>query len=180
MKGRLFAVVGPSGAGKDTLLQGLCIEGGPHWVRRVITRPESAGGEPFEGVTETEFAMREALGRFALVWRAHGLSYGIPRIELEPLNSGRDVIFNGSRTAMVQAARIFPQLRVIVVTAPPDVLAARLSGRGRETAAQIVARLRREVEPLPAGLPVIEIINDGTRDQGVERLKLALQPTVVR
>ena len=58
---RLFFVVGPSGAGKDTLLSGaIAADPALHWARRVITRPESAGGEPFEGVTEAEFAMRLA------------------------------------------------------------------------------------------------------------------------
>ena len=56
MAGRLFLVVGPSGAGKDTLLAG-AVAADPrlHWARRVITRPETAGGEPFEGVTEAVF-----------------------------------------------------------------------------------------------------------------------------
>jgi ribose 1,5-bisphosphokinase len=177
MTGRLFAVVGPSGAGKDTLLAGLCGPDGPHWVRRVITRPESAGGEPFEGVTDAEFAIREALDHFALVWRAHGLAYGIPHSELAPLSDGRDVFFNGSRAALQAAMAAFPGLQVIHVTAPPDILAARLRGRGRESARQIDARLARDAGGLPAGLPVIEIVNDTTPEDGVARLRAALQPS---
>ena len=43
MSGRLFAIVGPSGAGKDTLIQGaLAARPGLSVVRRVITRPTSA------------------------------------------------------------------------------------------------------------------------------------------
>jgi len=174
--GRLFTVVGPSGAGKDTLLAGVCAApGGPHWVRRVITRPESAGGEPFEGVSAGEFARREAQGDFALVWRAHGLAYGIPRAELAALEAGRDVVFNGSRGAMAQAAAVFPGLRVLHVTAPPAVLAARLAARGREDAGDVAARLARAVEPFPAGLPVTEVLNDTTPDEGVARLAAAFQ-----
>ena len=180
MTGRLFAVVGPSGAGKDTLLAGVCGADGPHWVRRVITRPESAGGEPFEGVTQSDFATREARGDFALIWRAHGLAYGIPRSELVALKSGRDVVFNGSRAALGRAAAAFPGLQVILVTAPAEVLAERLAARGRESVGQIAARLAREVEPLPRGLPVIEVVNDATPEQGIARLKAALQPSVAR
>jgi phosphonate metabolism protein PhnN/1,5-bisphosphokinase (PRPP-forming) len=174
--GRIFAVVGPSGAGKDTLLSGLCRSDGPHWVRRVITRPESAGGEPFEGVTQGEFSVREALGDFALTWRAHGLAYGIPHTELAPLKAGHDVVFNGSRAALPRALRAFPRLEVIVVTAAPEILATRLQGRGRESAPQIIKRLQRAVAPLPKELPVIEIVNDGTPEEGIERLRSALQP----
>ena len=75
MMGRLFVVVGPSGAGKDTLLAGaVAAEPRLHWARRVITRPSSAGGEPFEGVDETEFAARLGRGEFALHWQ--GRPYG--------------------------------------------------------------------------------------------------------
>ncbi|WP_127103851.1 phosphonate metabolism protein/1,5-bisphosphokinase (PRPP-forming) PhnN [Pararhodobacter zhoushanensis] len=180
MRGRLFAVVGPSGAGKDTLLAGVCGGTGPHWVRRVITRPSAAGGEPFEGVDAVEFDRREAEGAFALTWRAHGLAYGIPAAELAPLEAGRDVVFNGSRAALEQAAAAFPALQVIVVTAPVAVLATRLAGRGRESAAQIAERLARDVAPLPPHLPVIEIVNDTTPAAGIARLKAALQPSLAR
>lgn len=175
MTGRLFAVVGPSGAGKDTLLAGVCGPGGPHWVRRVITRPASAGGEPFEGVTEADFARREAAGEFALLWRAHGLAYGIPRAGLAPLAEGRDVLFNGSRRALPEAIAAFPALGVIHITAPAPVLAARLAARGREDAADIAARLDRDVAPFPPGLAVIEVINDATPAVGIARLRAALQ-----
>ncbi|KPQ06113.1 MAG: ribose 1,5-bisphosphokinase PhnN [Rhodobacteraceae bacterium HLUCCA12] len=180
MSGRLFAVVGPSGVGKDTLLAGLCGADGPHWVRRVITRPETAGGEPFEGVSDAEFTRREALGQFALVWRAHGLAYGIPHDELAPLRQGRDVVFNGSRAALAAATAAFPDLRVIHVTARPEVLARRLHGRGRETLDEIAARLARDAGGIPAGLPVIEIANDATPREGIARLRAALQPSRMR
>jgi phosphonate metabolism protein PhnN/1,5-bisphosphokinase (PRPP-forming) len=178
MTGRLFAVVGPSGAGKDTLLAGVCDAGGPYWVRRAITRPESAGGEPFEGITDAEFARREARGDFALTWSAHGLTYGIPSRELAPLDAGRDVLFNGSRAALSQAARVFPDLAVIHISAPAQILAERLKGRGRETLEQIEARLARDVGAIPAGLPVIEIVNDTTVEDGVARLRASLQPSL--
>jgi len=180
MSGRLFAVVGPSGVGKDTLLAGVCGADGPHWVRRVVTRAEASGGEPFEGVSCAEFATCEALGEFALTWRAHGLSYAIPRRELAPLGEGRDVVFNGSRAALERAMAAFPGLAVIHVTAPAAVLAARLKGRGRESAGQIAARLARAVEAIPARLPVIEIVNDSTPEAGIARLRAALQPMRAR
>jgi phosphonate metabolism protein PhnN/1,5-bisphosphokinase (PRPP-forming) len=170
----IFAVVGPSGAGKDTLIRGaIAARPGLRLVRRVITRPDTAGGEDHEGVSEQEFTLRLARGDFAHHWQAHGLSYGIPKAQLA---GPGDVIFNGSRAALPQALQAIPDLAVIVVTAPPAVLAQRLAARGRETAADIRDRLDRATFQLPPGVTATWIENDGTEALGIARLLAALQP----
>lgn len=176
MTGALFAVVGPSGSGKDTLIRG-AVAADPrlHWARRVITRPEVPGGEPWEGVTPAEFDRRAAAGDFALHWRAHGLGYGIAHGELAPLAQGRDVVFNGSRAALPEAMAAFPDLVVLCVTAPAAALADRLARRGREEEAAILDRLDRPVPALPAGARVREVANDATPAEGIARLVAALQ-----
>lgn len=174
--GRVVAVVGPSGVGKDTLLAGLEASGQAHRVRRVITRAPWPGDEPFEGISEAEFERRLSEGKFALHWRAHGLDYGLPWSEFAALQDARDVVFNGSRAILAEAARIFPGLRVILIEAPPELLAARLAARGREAGAALAARLERDIGALPAGLPVIRVLNDGTPQEGISRLIAALQP----
>lgn len=177
MMGQLFAVVGPSGAGKDTLIEA-ARQARPDLliVRRVITRPEAMGGEDFEGVTEAQFATRKARGEFALDWRAHGLRYGVPAIQIAERLAGRDVLFNGSRAALDAAAVIFPDLVVIRVTAPSTVLMERLLTRGRETREEIAARVQRASYDVPAGLSVIDVSNDGPLETGVARFLDALQP----
>lgn len=168
----IFAVVGPSGAGKDTLIEGaLRARPGLRLARRVITRPTEAGGEDFEGVTPEDFARRKARGEFALDWQAHGLSYGIPKAQVR---DGGDVIFNGSRAALDRARAVFPDLRVIVVTAPPEVLAQRLAARGREAPGAIAKRLTRAGFDLPAGMAAATVTNDATPETGVARLLAAL------
>lgn len=171
---RIFAVVGPSGAGKDTLIRA-AVAARPdlRLVRRVITRPTEAGGEDFEGVDPSEFAARKAAGAFAITWTAHGLSYGIPA---DQVAGPGDVIFNGSRAALAEARRIFPGLGVILVTAPPAVLAARLAARGRETEQDIRARLDRADFTLPEGISARVVTNDGSVAEGVRKLLVALQP----
>lgn len=170
----IFAVVGPSGAGKDTLIDG-ALRARPDLrrVRRVITRPSGAGGEDFEGVTEAEFHLREAASEFALTWQAHGLHYGIPRAAL--LGTG-DVIFNGSRAALEQAITQLNGLVVVLVTAPDAVLAERLSARGREAVENIRMRLARAAFTLPAGITPRVVVNDGTPEDGIAQLLAALQP----
>lgn len=176
MTRRVFAVVGPSGVGKDTLLAG-AVAASPalHWARRCITRPETPGGEPFIGLSQPAFAQKCAAGEFALHWQAHGLSYGIAAAEFAPLAAGRDVLFNGSRAALAAALAQFPGLTVLRISAPSRVLAERLLARGRESAAEVEARLLRASYELPDGLPVIDIANDSSPDEGVARLLAALQ-----
>ncbi len=170
----IVAIVGPSGAGKDTLIQGaLAARPDFRLVRRVITRPTGAGGEDFDGVTPEDFATRKARGDFVLSWAAHGLSYGIPK---DQVTGACDVIFNGSRAALPEAARVFPGLRVILVTAPDIVLATRLAARRRETTEVIRARLSRAAFEMPGGIPFQTVINDASPEIGTARLLAALQP----
>lgn len=181
MSGAIFAVVGPSGVGKDTLLKVAKREFPDlYLVRRVITRPEAAGGEAFESVSEDEFSRRMAVGDFALHWRAHGLGYGIPASVHEVLAGGGQVVFNGSRAMLRDAARVFPGLRVIHVTASEAVLAARLGARRRETEQDIAARLERAKLPLPEGLDISEIDNSGALEDAVAEMTRLLQPESIK
>lgn len=177
MPGRIFAVVGPSGAGKDTLIAA-ARRARPdlHIVRRVITRPAEAGGEPYEGVTPEDFARRKAEGAFVLDWEAHGLCYGIPVSVETAMSEGRDVIFNGSRAMLGAAWEVFPGLTVVHVTASIPVLADRLAQRGRETKDEIARRLTRASYEIPYGIGVRVVENNGRLDDAVAAFLDALQP----
>ena len=172
----LVAVVGPSGAGKDTLMDGaraaLAADPRFRFVLRCITRPAEAGGEAHEALTPEAFALRRSQGGFALWWEAHGLLYGIPQdIEFD-LAAGRVAVANLSRHALAEAAARYP-LRVLLITAPVELRAARLAARGREAAADIAARLSREAG-LPPGLDVETVSNDADVAEGVARVLAAL------
>ena len=80
MQGRLIAVMGPSGAGKDALIAYARAKSDPAQVivaHRYITRPAGAGGENHVALSAAEFAARRAAGLFALAWESHGLAYGV-------------------------------------------------------------------------------------------------------
>lgn len=172
----LIAVVGPSGAGKDTLMAGaraaLARDTRFRFVRRAITRPAEAGGEDHEAFTEADFMARRAAGGFALSWEAHGLHYGIPRDIEADMAARRVVIANLSRAVLPEANALY-RLRVLNISAPIGVLAARLAARGRESAADIAARLAREVV-LPDGLDIETVLNDADVAEGVARVLAAI------
>jgi ribose 1,5-bisphosphokinase len=183
MSGRLIAVVGPSGVGKDSLIDALAARRpGLGRVRRAITRPAEAGGEPFEALSEAGFASRAEAGGFLLWWRAHGLCYGIPAEVGARLEAGEDLLANLSRRVLPEAAARVSRLAVLHLTAPPEVLATRLAARRREDAAQIADRMERRVAhaPLPPGVPEIVIDNSGPLDRAVGAALAALYPTQAR
>jgi ribose 1,5-bisphosphokinase len=178
--GRLYAVVGPSGVGKDTLIEAALERRRDLAVaKRVITRPTEAGGEDFEGVTVEEFDRRVATGDFALHWEAHGLKYGVPISIDVALSEGRDVLFNGSRAILPEAYALYPNMGVLLITASPEVLATRLAARGRESRAEIEKRLARAGYDIAPGLPVRRVENDGALEEAVDAFLKALQPESV-
>ena len=177
MTGRLVAVVGPSGVGKDSLIDVLC--GAMPWLhraRRTITRPPGAG-ERFDSVTPERFEAMRRDGAFCLHWEAHGLSYGVPAEAEARVRRGQDVVANLSRRALPEAAMVFPRLLVLHLVASPEVLAERLAGRGRESAAAIRARLgQAELELPPGPWRAVTIRNDGPLEDALAQAVAALQP----
>ena len=177
--GRLVYVVGPSGAGKDALLEYARAHLPPgakvKFARRWITRPADAGGERHLPLTQAEFEQRVKAGRFAMHWRAHGNGYGIEAEIRDWLLEGNTVVVSGSRGHLPQALKDFPEMLIVHVTVRPEVLRERLERRGRETEAEIEERLVRAAQfALPVGLAVTEVRNDGPLEEGGEALLQAI------
>lgn len=167
----LVAVVGPSGAGKDSLLAALKARApGVHVVQRHITRPAEAGGEPHVPQTHESFAACLAAGGYALHWQAHGMCYGIPSEIDALLAKGVTVVFNGSRAMLAEAGAKYPQLLVAEIVVDRPILAARLAARGREDATEIAARLARASLPLPDGIKPVKIDNSGSLEAATHAL----------
>ena len=177
MSGRFIAVVGPSGVGKDSVMAKLAeVRPDLFLARRAITRPSEAGGEDFDGISESIFLRLEAEGAFALSWAAHGLHYGIPIAVETALEDGRDVLANLSRGVLSEAKLQFARFEVLSLIASPQVLAARLRGRGRETEEEITARLARAEHALPDHIAAYEIDNSGPLEQTVAQAVAAIYP----
>ena len=177
--GVLVLVVGPSGAGKDSLLAAaqhvLAGNTGFAFPTRDVTRPAGSGGEAHNPVTADEFRLRCNDGAYALWWEANGHGYGIPTAIGAALASGQTVLCNVSRGAIELARQRFACVAVIWVTAPLEVLARRIAGRGRETADEIAARLARLPPAEPTGSDVTIIDNDGTLEAAAAKFVSAVR-----
>lgn len=182
-EGRLILVVGPSGAGKDSLIAAArrALAGYPQFVfpRRLVTRPSDPGSEEHATLSESEFARQRDAGAFFLHWGAHGLHYALPGELAADLAEGRTVIANVSRAAIEEARGRHPATTVVVVTASPAVLAERLLARGREDAAAVERRLARAAA-LPASIRpddpgVVTVMNDGPLEVAVRRFLQVLK-----
>ncbi|WP_181409749.1 phosphonate metabolism protein/1,5-bisphosphokinase (PRPP-forming) PhnN [Martelella alba] len=166
--GRVIVVVGPSGAGKDSLINraavSLANHDGIRFQRRVITRPRDGATEDHDSATPDAFIEMAERGAFAVSWTAHGLHYGIPADACDFVAGGGIAICNGSRKALPLFRDAFTALTVINVTATPDILAARLQARGRESREEILNRLSRANMAVHGDFDVISIDNSGDLD----------------
>lgn len=177
-RGVLVLVVGPSGAGKDSLLRAartrLADDDRFTFIRRTVTRPSDPASEDVESVSEREFAAREIEGRFSLAWQAHGLRYGLPRPAVESgLRRGCCVVANVSRTIVDEARATFPRVAVVLVTASPANLARRLAARQRESMEDIERRITR-ANAFASGTVDATIQNDGAVADAIERFHSVL------
>ncbi len=182
--GIMVVVVGPSGAGKDTLmnLAARHFAGRPdiHFVRRVITRDGDAGNEDHRSVSDADFDALERTGAFAVSWEAHGLKYGIPSDVEDKLAHGHLVVANGSRSVLDRFQAAFPKLKVINVTARREVLAERLLARGRESRQDVMRRLERGSLTVQGSYDVSDIDNSGRLEEAGRVIVAELEALIGR
>jgi len=168
--GRLVLVVGPSGAGKDTrlnLARAACAgDSAVVFPRRVVTRAASQAEDNAQ-VSPDAFQQALAQGEFAMHWEAHGHCYALPRAIEDDIRAGRTVVVNASRTVTTEMRRTYADVVVVLVTAPPDVLAERLAMRARGSDGPIEQRLRRAVDE---AVPDATIVNVGAAEDHARHL----------
>jgi ribose 1,5-bisphosphokinase len=176
--GALVVVVGPSGAGKDTLLamaRALCADDRRIvFPRRIVTRPPSAA-EDHDSVSPFEFDAAIGQGVYAFWWEAHGLKYALSAAIDTELRAGKTVVCNVSRAVVRQLRERCENVTVILVTAPKEVLLARLAARGRESQGDVAGRVDRAVPAIDDLKPDIVIENIGDPHDGASRLAAVLR-----
>ena len=177
-KGLFLAIVGPSGSGKDTIIEALCKQlPNIKRVKRYITREQQkAGGEDSYNIDFDTFGKLERDGGFAFSWSAHHLKYGLPITIFDEINAGTILIANISRSILDQLSDKFEYYEVILITASDKILAERLEERGRESKAQIEERLARSSFTIPKGISPLIIRNETTVEDAVSKIIASIYP----
>jgi ribose 1,5-bisphosphokinase len=172
LAGVFVAVVGPSGAGKDSIIRAAAekLSGDPEivFVRRIVTR-EADENEAHETADAATFEALRKGGAFALSWAANGLQYGLPASLVDDLAAGRVVVANLSRDSVTEARGRFPRSVIVHVTASVEALRDRLSRRARETEDDRDLRIARSLMREQAVSADIRIENNGPLEDAVER-----------
>ena len=177
-KGLFLAIVGPSGSGKDTIIEALCKQlPNIKRVKRYITREQQkAGGEDSYNIDFDTFRKLERDGGFAFSWSAHHLKYGLPITIFDEINVGKSLIANISRSILDQLSDKFEYYEIILITASDKILAERLEKRGRESKAQIEERLARSSFTIPNGISPLILRNETTVEDAVSKIIASIYP----
>lgn len=171
MKGRLFVLIGPSGAGKTTLAEKAQQDGLAHRIITCTTRPprpHEVSGQDYFFLTLDEFATREAQDEFVENEWIHGHRYGVLIRELaQALSSGKVSIVSLGYEGAKRVKELWPDQATIVGILPPslETLQYRLKDRGTRES-EIALRLREidRESPKVKRLADTIIVNDDLAD----------------
>ncbi len=148
MKGLLFVVTAPSGAGKSSLI-GAALEELPDLRLSVsyttrAPRPGEENGREYHFVDEAAFLAMLGRGEFLESAQVHGFRYGTShRVILEILDQGQDLILEIDWQGAQQVRRLYPEC-VGIYLLPPAL--AELERRMRSRALDSDAVIRRRME----------------------------------
>lgn len=193
-KGQLFIVSGPSGSGKDTILN--CVLKSHPEIRlsiSSITRSMREGeieGEKYHFISKSEFINGLSNGEFLEHNEYLGNFYGTPKAPVEKaVEDGVDMIVEVDVNGGASIRRLMPEAVSIFIMPPSfEVLKERLSCRGTETIEQIEGRLAEalaeiaranEYDYVVVNDDLIKAANDLSTIILCERLRIDRQKNII-
>jgi guanylate kinase len=176
----LVVVSGPSGVGKDTIIDALRARSAApeyHYVVTCTTRPPRPGeidGASYHFLARERFATLRDGGAFLEWAEVHGNWYATPRAEVRrALAGGRDVILKIDVQGAAAVKSLVPDALLVFVVPPSlEALFQRLRARATETAEQLELRQRNAaIELARAGDYDHVVVNeDGLVERTAERI----------
>ena len=193
-KGRLFIISGPSGSGKDTVLQEL-FKKCPDLLFSIssVTRPMRQGeteGEKYNFISREQFESMIANDELLEHNQFVGNYYGTLKAPVEAaINSGKDIIVEIDVNGAAQIrSKIKDAISVFIMPPSLEILKARLSRRGTETADVIEKRIAvalgeisraTEYDYIVVNDDLSEAVDDFAAIITADRLKIERQSALV-
>jgi guanylate kinase len=172
----LTVISGPSGVGKDSLIQRLKERGCTlHFVVTATDRPPRPGevhGVDYFFLTAAEFLQMEGEGELLEHAIVYGQHKGVPKQHVrEALASGKDVIMRVDVQGAATIRRLVPgAVLIFLTTSSEEELVQRLRSRGGDSPEQLqkrIATAREEMKRLPE-FDYVVVNRDGELDQAVD------------
>ena len=180
-KNKVLVVVGPSGVGKDTLMQKV-FDKHPNVFRKGVThtsrkmRPGEKEGYNYYYVTEEEFLKLKEENKFVEFNYYNKNYYGLSKMELENQSKGNKILYviidiNGAKN--VNKANI-PANYVAILPPDEETLEKRLKGRGTENDEVIKGRLETAKTELKE-IEKCEFFNDKVYNSDLDKAVLDME-----
>ena len=185
MRGNLFVVVAPSGAGKTSLVAALLREE-PN-IRLSIShttrgpRQGEAHGREYHFIERAAFEKMIAAGDFLEHADVYGNYYGTSRVWIEEqLEGDHDVLLEIDWQGARQVRKLFPHMAGIFIL-PPSLseLRKRLQGRGKDSPEAIERRMASAREEISHVLEFEYIIVNESFDSAATDLHAVVRATHV-
>jgi guanylate kinase len=154
VKGKLFVITAPSGAGKTSLVRALLEADSQAMLSISYTtrpmRPGEVDGKDYHFVTREAFEAMLERGDFLESAEVYGNYYGTSQPWLEgAMNSGSDVILEIDWQGAAQVRKLFPGAVGVFILPPSiDVLRQRLNSRGQDSDEVIARRVAAAKEDM--------------------------------
>ncbi|MBS1709357.1 MAG: guanylate kinase [Armatimonadetes bacterium] len=167
MNRRLVVLSGPSGVGKDTVIDAWCLR--DPLVRRVVTyttrvpRPGERDGVDYHFVSQESFDRSNSAGAFLEAKHVHGNWYASPLDDtLAMVEAGLLAVLKIDVQGAMVAMERMPWALTVMLMPPSDAeLERRIRGRGTETDAVVAQRLQNAHDELAmAPWYQFQLVND--------------------
>jgi len=148
MTSKLFIVTGTSGAGKDSVIEGLEKSGLDFvWAKTTTSRSKREGeseGNPYHFVSPEEFQEKIKKDEMLEYANVYGTYYGMEKKNIiDPMNSNKPVFVRIDIQGVPTYKKEYPNSICIFVSAPSfEILEKRIRDRGQDNEKAIQRRMK--------------------------------------
>lgn len=180
-KGTLVVISGPSGAGKDTIINAVIKKEKINaWVSISMTsrplRGNEVDGKDYFFVTKEEFEDNIKKGNFLEYAKYNDNYYGTPKNKIEDyLNKGIDVILNIEIQGALQIKELIKDALFIFIMPPSmEELKRRLINRGTDSSEKILSRFKTAYQEINDVTKYNYVVVNDDLDKAVSKVEAIL------